>query len=122
MVFIEPFSFLTPVAGRHIPFITDGFISTGIEFHLLYKKLKVPYKNSVKDFPELVLHEKMHMLSELNKNASFKEKILSINPFLNHLLDQAAPDIIKKNYNTVKEKFSIKSYGRKLYEIYKEFS
>ena len=122
MVFIEPCSFLTPVAGRHIPFITDGFISAGIEFHLLYKKLQVPCGNSIKDFPELVLHKKMNLLSELNKNTSLKKKILKLNPFLNHLLDQVDSELVKKNYNTVKENFSIKNYGRKLHEIYKKFS
>jgi len=118
MAFLEPWTFGTPVIGRDIPYVTRDFKNMGVRLPCLYKKLIVEYNEKKCDFAMLAMEEQMSVIGSTLESEATREKILQQNAFLQNLLQQPPADLIEKNRNLLKTKFSISAYGKRLFAIY----
>lgn len=116
MVFLEPWLFGLPVAGRNIPEITGDFVKKGISFPAFYTALATNGKN---DFPDLSQRKQMDFILSIKKSDGLKTKFLNDNPEIMRIFQPAPPAIIEQNRKIIKNSYSLESYGQKLFEIYK---
>ena len=119
MVFVEPWLWGTPVAGREIHNVIPDLKAFGISYPLLYNQMLVQHNNEHVDFPTLELEDQMQAIREVMKNDSaFKSQ----NPEVSHFFTQK--EIVFKNNNKeiISEELSEKQYGKKLYQLYKTLS
>jgi glycosyltransferase involved in cell wall biosynthesis len=122
MVFLEPWLLGTPVMGRNISYVTEDLAESGIRFPMLYDKILVETHGEEKDFGSLTQEEQMELLTEVVKKDELKKKITSRNPDLKKVFQQVPDDIKDHNKKVISEQYSLKSYSKKLYDIYKQMA
>ncbi len=120
MVFLEPWLFQKSVLGRDIPSVTDDFKAAGIRFPMLYPKLETERNNA--DFAGLDTPAKMDFITDLAADGAKRDMFLDENPHLEKFFSTAINEHVEANREIIMENYSIKKYGRKLYEIYKTLS
>jgi glycosyltransferase involved in cell wall biosynthesis len=121
MVFVEPWLWGTPVAGREIAAVLPDLKSLGIDYPLIYKKLEVEWKNKSVDFPVLEMEEQMTVIEtvlEVGGKTSFIEKNKTVSDFFNAERVEFEND----NKRIICKELSEQEYGKKLYKIYKTLS
>ncbi len=119
MTFLEPWLFGTPVIGRNIPYVTKDFIKNNMQFPLLYNQLIINFKGEKKDFIEFSDEDKQQIISEIKHDPERKKDIISLNPELEIIFNQVNNKIIEHNKHIIQTIYSLQTYGKKLYEIYK---
>jgi glycosyltransferase involved in cell wall biosynthesis len=122
MVFLEPWMAGTPVVGRELTCIIGDLKKKGIEFPRLYSTILVETTSGRHDFKDLSQNDQEKLIQAVTNDPELKLNLFRNNPFLSKLLDDISPEIIRRNQQVIKEKFSIEEYGKKLLAIYKEVS
>ena len=120
MVYLEPWLMGTPVTGRDIPYLTSDFRREGLSFDNLYTEISVP--GSGEDFSDLPADKQKQLISKANSSEGFRKEFREINPGLDDLLKDVSDNVIKKNINIIRKKYSLEKYGERLLRIYKAFS
>lgn len=120
MVFVEPWLWGTPVAGREISAVLPDLTSLGIDYPLIYEKLEVEWNNKSVDFPVLEMEEQMAYIKEIleGNKASFIEKNKAVAEFF----DAERIEFENDNKNIISRELSEHQYGKKLYKVYKTLS
>jgi len=116
MVFLESWMFGMPIVGRDLP-VSKDFRNAGIKFEGLYQKLD--YEG--KDFAELGQEGQMKLIRKFSADPDSRNTFLSANPQLNNIFRDFSPEFIRTNRELIKKEYSVKSYGKKLLDIYKTF-
>lgn len=122
MVFLEPWLKNVPVIGRNIDYITKDLKNDGLFFSMLYDNLMVKGKKGATDFKEINIAEQKELIIKLKTISSFKAETEKENPFLNFFLMTCSPEIIKRNKEIIKEKYSLEKYAERLERIYYQFT
>lgn len=120
MVFVEPWLWDTPVAGREIAAVLPDLKSFGITYPLIYDKINIEKNGALVDFPTLGLKEQMTTILETkeSKRAAFIENNAEVDEFFNR------ESIIFENNNKtiISQELSEEQYGKRLYKIYRALS
>ncbi len=119
MAFLEPWLFGKPVVGRRLPQVCQDFSEYGIKFPVLYDKLEVA---PGKDFADLSLEEKMAFIFEIRDDREKRNNFQAANPQLELIWADVSEELLENNIENIKNNYSLKSYGDKLYAVYKKFS
>ena len=122
LVFIEPWLFGTPVAGRDIPYVTGDLLQAGMEFPLLYKGLSIFEQDNEKDFADLGQEDQMEVIRKILSDHKAVDKIIQQNPFIDLLLQNVPDSMIDKNMDTIKNKFTLEKNKQRLHAIYRRAS
>ena len=122
MVFLEPWTFATPVIGRDLPRVTADLKEEGMEFPLLYGKFKINRRGQISDFPDLDMDLQMDLIKQLMEHEDKKNAIMHLNPFLNLLLYPPGKATIKHNIKLIKKKYSLKNFKKQLDGVYQKLS
>jgi glycosyltransferase involved in cell wall biosynthesis len=120
MVFLEPWLFGKAVLGRNLPNVTDDLKSQGMIFPRLYDEFRIIYGDGSADFKDMVIDEQKQIIGKVIEDAQTAGSLLRENPFLDEFLAVPNQNIIRNNKTIVRARFSLKSYGEKLYGIYKQ--
>ena len=118
MAFLEPWTYGTPVIGRDIPYVTSDLRKMGLHLPNLYEKLMVEFKQKKCDFSLLSMEEQIAVITSVMTKIKALEHLLQHNPFLRIVLQNSPSDLVEKNRNLLKTKFSISAYGKRLFAIY----
>lgn len=118
MVFLEPWLPGTPVMGRNIGYVTKDLIASGVDFPLLYDKLDVKINGTIHDFGEIDPQKQQNFIHRIRNDRSEKKKIRNMNPGLKIMFDKVTDDLIQKNQETIKAKYSLENYASRLDGIY----
>ncbi len=120
MVFVEPWLWGTPVAGREIAAVLPDLKAIGITYPLIYDRINVEWNNDTVDFPTLEMEDQMAVIKTLLKDgkASFIKNNKAVADFL------SAKNISFENDNKtlIGKELSERQYGKKLYQIYTTLS
>ncbi len=116
MVFLESWMFGMPIVGRDLP-VSGDFRDAGIKFEGLYRKLD--YEDT--DFAELGQKRQMELIKEFLTESDSRNDFISANPQLENIFQDFSPEFIRANRKLIKEKYSVRNYGKKLLDIYKTF-
>ena len=116
MVFLESWMFGMPIVGRDLP-VTKDFRDSGIKFEALYQELN--YEGA--DFAGLDQEGQMKLIKEFLDDPDSSHNFIAQNPQLENVFKDFSPEFIRTNRELIKQKYSVKSYGRKLLDIYKKF-
>lgn len=119
MAFLEPWLFGKPVVGRKLDQVCQDFAGYGIKFPVLYEKLEV---GPGRDFIDLTLEEKMAFILEVRDNPDRRMDFRGANPQLELIWADVSEELLENNIESIKNNYSLKSYGDKLYAVYKKFS
>jgi glycosyltransferase involved in cell wall biosynthesis len=122
MVYLEPWLLGTPVIGRELSCIIGDLRKQGVEFPRLYSNILVEANENIVDFKDLGQHDQETIIKSVINQPELKQKLYYDNPFLITLLDDFPPEIILRNQQIIKKRFSIEDYGKELLAIYKEIS
>jgi glycosyltransferase involved in cell wall biosynthesis len=122
MVYLEPWLMDTPVFGRNIDYVTKDFLESGIEFPLLYEQLVVSFNGKETDFANLDETSKMDLIAGTISDHKSKDIILQKNISLKRIKVSLPKDIINKNKQIIKNKYSLEKYGERLHGIYEKLS
>lgn len=115
MVFMEPWLLETVVKGRDIPMVTADLKQSGIEFPTLYNRFLMPDK---KELHEHELDEQFEIIRRIKRIPHHKKMLFEMNTFLSELLKPVEEALIKRNNKVILSEYSLKTYGKKLNEIY----
>ncbi len=120
MVFVEPWLWGTPVAGREIPAVLPDLRDMGLNYPLIYDKIEVEWQNKWVDFPVLEMTEQMTVIKEVlnGGKASFLEK----NPAIASFFDNDRVEFKNNNKEIISTELSELEYGKRLYRLYKTLS
>ncbi len=121
MVFIEPWLAGTPVVGRDLPCVTADLKNAGMELPGLYDSLYVDGPSGVADFGTLEDEGKKGVLERLLKVSGERERIFTLNPFLEDLF-KPQDQLVEKNRACIRQHYSLARYGEKLSAIYQALS
>jgi hypothetical protein len=122
MSFLEPWLMGTPVIGRNLNLVTDDIKSYGIQFPMLYNKLKVPFFNDNIDFKELAPERQQAVILEIFQGTLNKNTIFTLNNYLTNFPPEVSQSIIINNQNIIKKEFSLNKYAERLFKAYRAFS
>jgi glycosyltransferase involved in cell wall biosynthesis len=122
MTYLEPWLAGTPVIGRELDCIMHDLKSKGMQFPGLYQRIITDYNSRVSDFKDLSLQDQERFIYTIQNSKSAREKLLSSNPVLASLLDPVPESVISSNRETILQHFSIESYGKELFGIYKQIA
>jgi glycosyltransferase involved in cell wall biosynthesis len=122
MVFLEPWLFDKPVAGRKIKHVTDDIAKTGVDFPLLYDEFIVNSGNTKTDFATLSQNQQQQYIESVVKNESLKKELFTDNPFLGKLLTSVSKSLIERNKSIILNEYSIVKYAERLKRIYQAFA
>jgi len=122
MVYLEPWLAGTSVIGRELACIIGDLKSRGVEFPRLYKKILVETTEGLIDFKDFKPDEQESIIKAVINQPESTRKLFRNNPLLMRLLDDIPAEIILKNQQVVKKRFSIEEYGKELLAIYREIS
>lgn len=122
MAYIEPWLAGVPVVGRNLPNCTDDLIRNGIRFPLLYDRFIVSFNAERRDFRDLSKPEQQQLIQEVIERPEKESELMMLNPFLNRLLNNVRPEMIRHNQRVIARKYSLKDYGKQLYGIYQKLS
>jgi hypothetical protein len=112
----------TPVIGRNLNLVTDDIKSYGIQFPMLYNKLKVPFFNDNIDFKELAPERQQAVILEIFQGTLNKNTIFTLNNYLTNFPPEVSQSIIINNQNIIKKEFSLNKYAERLFKAYRAFS
>lgn len=120
MVFVEPWLWGTPVAGRKIPAVLPDLEAIGLKYPLIYDNVWVKHNGDWVDFPDLEMEEQMQLIRslELKQIASFIQQNVSISSFFKGDTIQFE----NNNKQIITDDLSERRYGEKLYSTYKALS
>jgi glycosyltransferase involved in cell wall biosynthesis len=122
MVYLEPWMSGTAVVGRELPCSIKDLEAMGIEFPRLYRKIIIRKSGKPVDFKDLGIPEQEHQILKLLRSREAKMQLLKDNSFLNSWFQEVPVPLIRKNQQTIRQKFSTKEYGKELFKIYREVS
>lgn len=122
MVYLEPWLAGTPVIGRELTCIIDDLKKMGISFPRLYQSIWVVSKDGLKDFKDIGQEEQLTIIKSVIHEPQARLNIMINNPIIAALLEDIPADLIQRNQEVIKERFSIEKYGKELHAIYKEIS
>jgi glycosyltransferase involved in cell wall biosynthesis len=122
MVYLEPWLAGTPVSGRNLSCITDDLRKYSLEFPCLYDRIEVKTDTGSCDFRDLNTDDQENLILRLLGSSREKEIFLRSNLFLNSLLDDVDPELIRKNRQIIRKFFSVMNYGKRLLTLYKGVS
>lgn len=122
MVYLEPWLAGTPVSGRNLSCITDDLRKYNLDFPRLYDRIEVKTGTGSCDFRDLTQDEQENLILRLLRSSREKEIFLSANLFLNSLLNDVKPELIRKNRQIIRKYFSVTNYGKRLLTLYKGVS
>jgi glycosyltransferase involved in cell wall biosynthesis len=120
MVFMEPWLFNVPVAGRDIPPATTDLNRSGIIFPLLYSSINVSFEGMKTDFAKLPVHAQMQFIHSILESKGDQTRLLKENPILKKLLTSIDNRIIEKNKIVIRKKYSLANYAKRLERIYQK--
>lgn len=119
MVYLEPWTMGTPVAGRDISYLTSDFRREGLQFNNLYERIAIPGRPE--DFAEIPAEEQRKVIQKIKHSADFRKDVMDENPRLKTFLDGVSKEEIDRNIEIIREKYSLQQYGERLITIYKAF-
>lgn len=120
MVFVEPWLWGTPVAGREIPAVLPDMRELGLNYPLIYEKVEVRWENKWVDFPVLEMTEQMSVIrGVLNSD---RKAFIEKNPALATFFDADSVEFENNNKEIIKKELSELEYGKRLYRLYKALS
>lgn len=119
MVYLEPFLFGVPVAGRELPCITDDLRRLGLRYSSLYPSLIVNHGRREVDFAGLPAEEQRAVIDRAMRSEDYRQQVEAVNPVLKNLLTPVSEEVMHSNINIIKDQFSLKQYGERLSEIYR---
>jgi hypothetical protein len=122
MTYLEPWLAGTPVIGRELDCIIHDLKSKGMQFPGLYQQIITDYNGRVSDFKDLSWQDQEQFIRTILTGKSARKNLLSTNPILSSLLDPVPADVISSNRETILQHFSIESYGKELFGIYKQIA
>jgi glycosyltransferase involved in cell wall biosynthesis len=122
MVYLEPWLAGIPVIGRELTGIIGDLKSRGVEFPGLYSGILVETAEGLVDFKDFKPDEQECVIKAVINQHESKLKLYRDNPFLIGLLDDIPVEIILRNQQVIKKRFSIEEYGKELLAIYREIS
>lgn len=122
MVYLEPWMAGTPVVGRDLPWLTDDLKGYGVEFQRLYKSVNIETSAGKADFKDLEPDMQQEVVRRVKNDPAFRVKLLNDNPVLATLFNVFPADVIQRNQNIIKSRFSVEHYGKRLLEIYRTIS
>jgi hypothetical protein len=93
-----------------------------MKYPRLYDSFYVISANHKSDFKDLVQDEQEKVINRVACDAEYREKIRSLNLFLDNWLDPLSAEIVFKNQETIKQNFSLQEYGKQILGIYSEIS
>lgn len=120
MVFVEPWLWGTPVAGREISAVLPDLTQLGIQFPFIYKKMVVEWNNQLIDFPSLNMKDQMDCIKYYFSGR--KELFLKQNPKFMSFFKEDLTQNIEKNIEIITNDLSERKYGKQLYQIYSTLS
>lgn len=120
MVFVEPWLWGTPVAGRQIPAVLPDLYHLGLSYPLMYDKVEVEWKNKWVDFPVLSMKEQMEAIKAILN--SDKSVFLERNQELTHFFNADSVSFDNNNKAIIKKELSELEYGKRLHRLYKALS
>ena len=120
MVFVEPWLWDTPVAGREIAAVLPDLKALGITYPLIYDQLEVEWKGQTLDFPSLEIEEQMAYIVSLlqGEQTAFLEQNKSVTAFFQNKNATFEND----NKRIISRELSEQEYGTKLYKVYTTLS
>lgn len=120
MVFVEPWLWGTPVAGREIAAVLPDLKTLGIEYPLIYDKLEIEWQNKCVDFPVLEMQEQMAFIQSILNDG--KASFLNKNKALADFFNAESVEFENDNKSIISRELSEQQYGKKLYKVYKALS
>lgn len=120
MVFVEPWMWGTPVAGRNIPAVIPDLKDLGITYPLIYDAIEVQHENKTVDFPELEMEGQMSVILDVLKDG--REAFVKKNNTIAQFFDATKIEFENDNQTIISRELSEQQYGKKLYKIYKTLS
>jgi glycosyltransferase involved in cell wall biosynthesis len=121
MVFLEPWMMSTPVTGRNLTNITKDLIKSELSFPALYNDIRVPFKGELTDFANLSYKNQRRLLEELIQDETTTMILKTSNLHLKKIFEPVKETVIKNNQQVIQEKFSLKAYGKRLFDTYSKF-
>ncbi len=121
MVFLEPWLLDTPVVGRDLPHITEDIKKSGIKFPLLYRAIRVPFHDQIVDFSSLAVSDQQTCISNIVRNETFRNLVITKNPFIENLLNFKDKTIMANNKSIINKEYSLLNYAERLEKIYQKF-
>lgn len=122
MVYLEPWLAGTPVIGRELPCIIGDLKRLGVDFPRLYEHILIETPDSTMDFKDLSQQDQEMVIAKVINNHEFKLILINNNPFLKSLFDDIPDEIMLRNQQVIKKRFSTEDYGKELFAIYKAVS
>ncbi len=119
MVYVEPWLWDTPVAGRKIETVVPDLQAMGLRYPLLYTKMNVCKDGAICEFSELSMSAQMEMIEYYRTNPS---EFSRLNPEIDEFFRQPEINFINNNKNIIQNDMSEQKYGEKLYTTYQALS
>lgn len=120
MVFVEPWLWGTPVAGREIAAVLPDLTALGINYPLIYDKIEVEWEDQMVDFPTLDMPEQMSIIKRiLNED---KSSFIDNNKAVADFFDTVSVEFENENKSIISRELSEHQYGKKLYKLYTSLS
>jgi len=120
MVYLEPWLFNTPVAGRNLPDVTADFFAAGIKLDTLYNGLYVYVESEVVDFASLENKEKKNVIKRAKTEKNYLNAIAELNNDFIKRFSKIDENVINYNKKIIFDNYSLKKYGEKLHVAYSE--
>jgi glycosyltransferase involved in cell wall biosynthesis len=121
MTYLEPWLFDRPVVGRRIDYVVRDFSNNGMKFDCLYNRLPVGTDGGM-DFADLDQPHQMSFIRSLIEGEKKHCELIESWGLEKSLWAYIPEAVIRQNKNIVRENHSLKRYGKKLCNIYKELS
>ncbi len=120
MVFVEPWLWDTPVAGREISAVLPDMKKLGLEYPLIYKRINVEHKGENHDFASLKTAEQMTFIEAVLNGE--KDCFFAENKMLADFFKKNTVSFKNNNKNIIRKELSERQYGKKLHQFYKTLS
>jgi hypothetical protein len=89
---------------------------------LLYDKLSVSDPSGSIDFKELTNCEQKNLISVIIRDECKRDSLFFSNPFLTNFFNEVSGEVIKKNQQVIRDKYSLEKYGESLNGIYQRLA
>ncbi len=120
MVFVEPWLWSTPVAGRSIPEVIPDLKQMGLRYPLLYSENRVKHHSEWIDFSTLAMEEQMEYIACLDSKQI--EEYTQQNTAISSFFKRKSMQFDNNNKEIITNDLSERKYGDKLYSTYKALS
>ena len=120
LAFMEPWLAGIPVIGRNIEYCTSDLKRNGIQFPLLYDRFIVTFNGEKTDFKDLEQKQQQQVINDVLLKPDKGKEMVAHNPFLDDFLKPVKREIIQKNQQVIRERYSLESYGQQLHGTYKK--